>query len=463
MFMKKSFLCSAALIVLAGAASAADMPTKMPLKAAPPIAYDWNGFYLGGYYADSLDQTRATSSITPGTAQVNQYGLGFGVTAGYNWQFDPRWLVGLEGDIGYLGINRTEQDWDDNILVGIKTDWYGTARARLGYVTGPSVLYATGGAAFVHETETFGGNAVAGAAAAPATAFSTTKTGWTAGGGIETKLSHNWSAKTEYLYIDAGSSSFGANVFGVTQTATFQNRFHVLKTGLNYKFGGPGPSDGILGFLGGPLLPSDHNWGGFYVGANVGGGISLSHGPGGEGAVPFGTETDMNGTGFAGGGQVGYNYVLGKMFLGTWFVGLEGDIGALSINSATPEWNDTSRIFSEKTNWYGTARARVGTTTGPALLYFTGGGAWVHLTDGITAGGLTDVASKTAGGWTFGGGTEVALDSRWSARLESLYIDTGHTNHAVGAVNADFKERFMVVRAGLNFKLGAPDVVTTKY
>ena len=76
------------------------------------------------------------------------------------------------------------------------------------------------------------------------------------------------------------------------------------------------------------------------------------------------------------------------------------------------------------------------------------------MTDGITIGALSDVASKTAGGWAVGGGTEVALDARWSARLESLYIDVGHTQHAVGAVNADFKERFTVVRAGLNLKLG---------
>jgi hypothetical protein len=46
----------------------------------------------------------------------------------------------------------------------------------------------------------------------------------------------------------------------------------------------------------------------------------------------------------------------------------------------------------------------------------------------------------------------VALDSRWSARLETLYVDVGHANHAVGAVNADFKERLTVVRAGIDFK-----------
>jgi len=451
--MKQILFGGAALLALMGMASAADMPAKMPLKAAPAIGYDWNGFYLGGYYGTSNRQTRATSSVTPGTAQVNDTGITVGVTVGYNWQFDPRWLVGIEGDIGYLGVDRTEQDWDDGILVGARANWYGTARARFGYVTGPSVLYATGGAAFVNLREVFGGLTSPAVIAGPATEVSTTRLGWTAGAGIETKLSRNWSTKTEYLYIDAGTNSFTANVFGAIggpQVATFENRFHVIKTGLNYHFGGPGPHEGIFDIFNAPPLPSDHNWAGFYVGVNAGLGISNAHAPGGEGAFPTGTETDQNATGFAGGVQVGYNYMVTRK----WFVGIEGDFGSLALNSALPEWNDTGRVFSMKTNWYGTARARFGTTTGPALLYFTAGGAWVHLTDGITIGALSDVASKTAGGWAVGGGTEVALDARWSARLESLYIDVGHTQHAVGAVNADFKERFTVVRAGLNLKLG---------
>ncbi len=105
--MKQILFGGAALLALMGMASAADMPAKMPLKAAPAIGYDWNGFYLGGYYGTSISQTRATSSVTPGTAQVNDTGITVGVTVGYNWQFDPRWLVGIEGDIGYLGVDRT--------------------------------------------------------------------------------------------------------------------------------------------------------------------------------------------------------------------------------------------------------------------------------------------------------------------------------------------------------------------
>jgi outer membrane immunogenic protein len=92
------------------------------------------------------------------------------------------------------------------------------------------------------------------------------------------------------------------------------------------------------------------------------------------------------------------------------------------------------------------------------LLYFTAGGAWVHLSDGFgtTTPGSGDLTSGTKGGWTIGGGTEVALDAHWSARVESLYMDVGNQTHHVfppAAFGADFKNRFQVVRAGLNYKI----------
>jgi opacity protein-like surface antigen len=78
------------------------------------------------------------------------------------------------------------------------------------------------------------------------------------------------------------------------------------------------------------------------------------------------------------------------------------------------------------------------------------------------------LTTRTASGWTIGGGTEVALNSRWSATLESLYIDVGHRNATNVpppgfGFNADFKDRFMVVRAGLNYKFGAGDVISSSY
>jgi outer membrane immunogenic protein len=108
-------LSGAALLAFIGGAHAADMATKMPVKA-PPVptpAYDWSGFYLGGYIGNSWSQsnastpppfaaTRASAGAQPGSIDLNTTGWTGGVTAGYNLQLSPTWLVGVEGDFGYF-------------------------------------------------------------------------------------------------------------------------------------------------------------------------------------------------------------------------------------------------------------------------------------------------------------------------------------------------------------------------
>ena len=143
---------------------------------------------------------------------------------------------------------------------------------------------------------------------------------------------------------------------------------------------------------------------------------------------------------------------------------MEGDFGALALNHTLTDWNDVFPpadliLLSQKTSWYGTLRGRIGTTTGPALLYLTGGAAWVRLQDGVVptspASVPGSITSKTGTGWTWGGGTEVALDQHWSAKLESLYVNSGTSNRGVfsplPAFPAGFKERFVIVRFGLNY------------
>jgi outer membrane immunogenic protein len=458
--MRRILLSSAALLALFGSAQAADMATKMPVKA-PPVstpAYDWSGFYLGGYYGASWSHSRASTPLLSdpgaqaGDIDINSSSYTAGVTAGYNLQLSPQWLVGIEGDYGYLGGGQLFVDYDDiPVNAGEKNRWYATLRGRVGYVTGPSLIYVTGGVGFVHVTDTFGGSATQAALSS-----STTTTGAAFGAGIETKLSRNWSAKTEFLYIDGGGDhTFASNPNGGFPTTTqFTHSYQVIKTGLNYRF--DGNWDGLPFFNGG-MLASNHNWNGFYVGGNAGIGTWLTHVhsllPGGVGG-----DENVNGTGFAGGGQAGYNYMLWQKYL----IGVEGDFGALAINHGVTDWNDAGTqpgdliTFSMKTNWYATLRGRIGTSTGPALLYLTGGAAWVHLQDGVVPVSPTDGApltSKTGTGFTWGGGTEVALDQHWSAKLESLYVNSGSSIHADFPPSSfvQFKERFVIVRFGLNY------------
>src|SRR5712671_1587548 len=105
--MKNLLLGSVALIVWAGAANAADLP-RMPIKAAPlpVVSYDWNGFYLGGYFGDAINNSKAHTDppgvpfgTQPGVNRLNQKGFTAGATVGYNWQVAPSWLIGFEGDL----------------------------------------------------------------------------------------------------------------------------------------------------------------------------------------------------------------------------------------------------------------------------------------------------------------------------------------------------------------------------
>jgi outer membrane immunogenic protein len=452
--MQKTLWLGAALVLMAGAAQAADLPRKMPVKAPPAPVWSWTGFYVGGYYGTSASQSEATSALRGGTAEANDTGYSGGATVGYNWQFSPIGLLGIEGDIGYLGTKRNITDANDlSTQVGVKSTWYSTLRGRLGYVTGPSVIYATGGAAWGRLEDTFGGTALVGP-----TTLKKTESGWTAGVGIETKLSRSWTTKTEYLYVDLGSSSFGATTVAGADTASIDSKFHVIKTGLNYKFGEPFELPLFLA-----PLSSPQRWAGFYVGANAGGGISNVHVPN-QTFLASGGEDDVNGTGFAGGAYVGYNLVA----YSNWVIGAEGDIGYLGISHGQSDWFNTGAAGTVyqpgiDTNWYGTVRGRVGTSTGPAFLYFTAGLAVVDVENSLVVGATRYSIDGTRVGWTVGGGIETEINSNWSARLESLYIDTGTETMSTPVGSVDFKNHFTVVRGGLTYHFNPADLIKARY
>ena len=69
-----------------------------------------------------------------------------------------------------------------------------------------------------------------------------TKVGWTVGAGIEVAFAQNWSFGAEYLYVDLGSTTLtltpitDGGFFTNTSTSEFENRSHVARAKLNYRF-----------------------------------------------------------------------------------------------------------------------------------------------------------------------------------------------------------------------------------
>lgn len=243
--MKKVILGTLLVLTLGAIApaQAADMPVKvMPIKA--PVAVDpgWTGFYVGGNAGYSWGDWDATGVVIGPTGEhkFNVDGFIGGLQAGYNWQFNRNWLIGVEGDFQW-SAEKDNFSWIFPIVFGdarsgltisneMKFPWFATARARFGYIPDPNwLLYVTGGLAVgrVEDNASLTLGAIN-----LAVSDATTKTGWTAGGGVEAKLgnSSHWSAKLEYLYIDLGTMNF------FTNTVSIRVRDNIARLGLNYRF-----------------------------------------------------------------------------------------------------------------------------------------------------------------------------------------------------------------------------------
>jgi len=213
--MKRLFLSGIALAMLAVSAPAiaADMPSRSPVyKAAPLPIFNWTGFYAGvhaGYgWGDS-------ENLSPN-------GWFGGGQVGYNWQFTPSWVFGLEADLS--GADISDSNSAGVPIASSKANAFGTARARLGYTVDRVMVYGTGGFAWAH-------NRVADLAGVR---DDTTHFGWTAGGGLEYAFAPNWSAKLEYLYADYGSENYN-----LTVPTNVDLKTSTVKSGVNYLFGGP--------------------------------------------------------------------------------------------------------------------------------------------------------------------------------------------------------------------------------
>ncbi|WP_088347037.1 MULTISPECIES: outer membrane beta-barrel protein [Rhodomicrobium] len=178
-----------ALTAIAGSAQAADIGRERSYKDAGPVDYSppigWTGFYIGlnaGVGFDDTDDVEIVDDNFVGGGHV-----------GYNWQGPTNVVYGIEGDVTFA----------DNI------DYLATIRGRLGYAFGPTLAYATGGAAFIgFDENNFGDDS---------------DTGWVAGLGLEHKLRDNVSVGVEGLYygFEGEDNDEDANFFVARARLTY--------------------------------------------------------------------------------------------------------------------------------------------------------------------------------------------------------------------------------------------------
>ena len=268
-------------------AGAADMAVKA-LPVAPPPAFSWTGFYIGanagGAWTPNYGNTdfgpvfpgfivlapqAAIPTVFPGQlATLNGGGSksGFigGGQIGYNWQVN-QFVLGVEADAVGTDLKGStasgSRTFGPPIILAPVTqtvtvdfghvEWMASFRGRAGFAWDRALFYATGGAAVAgiggSTTTVVNGPGIA----IPAGSFSasnggsTTRWGWTVGGGVEWAFSQNWSLAGEYRHTDFGNRDTTYSVpdgfGGVFAAGTSSSRLTVdqATARLNYRFGGP--------------------------------------------------------------------------------------------------------------------------------------------------------------------------------------------------------------------------------
>jgi outer membrane immunogenic protein len=211
------------------------------------------------------------------------------------------------------------------------------------------------------------------------------------------------------------------------------------------------------------------------------------------GATPIGfsgvaVSRDNDRSGFAGGGQVGYNWQFGSFVFG-----IEADIQGTSFGNhndtaffgatsggfatATPNnglvaapvagsagnvafFNTAQFAGRRNIDWFGTVRGRIGYAWDRLLVYGTGGVAFTdgnnsgiavgsfgsgaaipapfYVTPGAAAAGAgvvgtTSFAARSNNdvGYAVGGGVEYAFTPNFTGKIEGLYVNLGHSGRGI--------------------------------
>ncbi len=178
--MKKLLFATAAALALTIAEPA--LAADLPLKAETPFEarFSWTGCYLGGHLGGSFAHKDITdpvqlvqdsflgagSTVGITTASPTPTGVVIGGQIGCDYQFNPSWVVGIEGAASGSTMKGSTTVGlplgnPDTALVKAKTDFLTSVTARLGYAFDNVLLYGKGGVALAGDrydvTGSFGG------------------------------------------------------------------------------------------------------------------------------------------------------------------------------------------------------------------------------------------------------------------------------------------------------------------
>lgn len=199
-------------------------------------------------------------------------------------------------------------------------------------------------------------------------------------------------------------------------------------------------------------------FGGFHLGAVLGGGWSKTVwdvGPGGIGGDPIGVggfpAAGLT-TGVVTGARAGYTFQAGAFAFG-----VEGMVAGTNVDGQIECGTETiyfyGYICDTRLKGIATVTARGGVVTGSTFLYGTGGIAWAfqrhEVQEPFFFGVTWGTAAETARGWTIGGGVEQRLSHGFSIRADYSYVRIGE--HEVVLGSPYFVDSAMTIAQGYHF------------
>ncbi len=247
---------------------------------AQPV-YHWTGFYIGGnagaawghsdfatdapcvaatflpgyFCTATFSQANGSAVAAAGTGSASSTKFTGGGQIGYNQQFGT-WVAGVEGDLGAFGIRARKSTTaaypsfggpfapGTPFTLGTEagTDWLLTLRGRVGATFSNTLLYVTGGLAVSRVTlnTSYTDTVDPCCNATGAATAKELKAGFAVGAGAEFKLTRNWGAKFEYLYVDLGSVSATTVIAGNGYSQAINTKAdvtaNIARVGINYQY-----------------------------------------------------------------------------------------------------------------------------------------------------------------------------------------------------------------------------------
>lgn len=403
-----ALLGAVSISALASSAYAADPAVEMPVRTG----FNWTGFYVGAAVG-------AGAFIVENEEEELLSGDGFfgEISAGYDYMFSERFLVGAFIDARYGG-QESSLTVPPAVEISITQTYGFDAGLRAGYLVNPSSLaYVLGG----YSWQRFEGEInVSGVGTVESD--DADGDGFTLGAGLETVVGGNWTIKNEYRYASYSVD----DEFGTGDIDT-----HTYRIGVNYRFGAEGGSESTFE---GPV----YSWTGFYIGAQVGAAAAIDE------LTIVGAPLTFDGPGGDGGWgslNVGYDYEFGGM----WVAGVQAGARYMSLDTTFDD------DFSLDRDYGFDLLARVGVKVNEsALAYVIGGYTHQHFEFNVEG----DQFDWNDGGYTIGAGLETAVTENLALNFEYRFsqFDDHDPLEDVAPGVFNYEPRFHTFGVGLKYK-----------